>query len=840
MKKMRDLLVNFKNIVLHIIKPFIPKQTGKRQRIWSRQLAFRMPAQVLLLIVMTMAAVITVLNMNLSAIMVNSTKKDVEYLAERNANLVSGYLDAMQIRSSSLALSMSKLEQLHLTKEQLRPLLNDMLTGILLDDRIFSVYVAWEPNSYFEKTPYGLSSYAFRSDSNLLMTVKNDYDQYGEKEYYAVAKKTQKPYITEPYTVELSNGKQAWIISISNPILDDSGRFVGVANCDVLVDTINQIPFDMGGYQTAYSYILTGMGTYIGHSENQETIGTEYRVSGETGFKDQNTQRRPNGLEVPLFWEEIDDATSRRSYQIHSPIAINGVQSTLTSAFVVQTEEALADARRITFLVLAVAFLGIVILGVSIVFLLKKALSPMGDVMALAAEMKNGNLNVGLERRTQDEFGELSETFRQTSLVIHTYVDEISRILAQLGSGNLRVQIENEYAGDFAPIRTALLNISDSLNRAFSQIGFSAGQVSEGAFQVSGASQLLADGVTQQAQAIEQLSASVERVAEQSRENADSVRIASGYVAETQQKVLKGVGQMTSLTDAMEEIRTSSGQISHITRMIEDIAFQTNILALNAAVEAAHAGPAGRGFAVVANEVRNLAEKSAQAAKETEELIRKSSAQVQRGSALAGETNEILHAISRQALQMDEIMQKIDAAASDQAQAIFQITQGLTSVSSVVQNNAAAAEKSSAVSETLSEQAAGLYREIGQFQFRAEWDSLPKRPKENRREYPEGESFSQPKPYEALESDREEVTKAVPEYFRQQDFFPENGISGSGSERMESGALGEQMDFSSEGLLTEFAEEFLFERTKEEFLGEQMLFRENTETGFETVGEIEM
>lgn len=826
MKKMRDLLANFENIVLHIIKPFIPKQTGKHQKIWSKQLAFRMPAQVLLLIVIIMAAVIAVLNMNLSAIMGNSTKKNVEYLAERNANLVSGYLDAMQIRSSSLALSMSKLEQLHLTKEQLRPLLNDMLTGILLDDRIFSVYVAWEPNSYFEKTPYGLSSYAFRSDSNLLMTVKNDYDQYSEKEYYAVAKKTQKPYITEPYTVELSNGKQAWIISISNPILDDSGRFVGVANCDILVDTINQIPFDMGGYQTAYSYILTGNGTYIGHSKNPEMIGMEYKVPGETEFKDQNTQRRTDDSKTPLFWEEIDDATGHPSYQIHSPIAITGVQSTLTSAFAVQTEEALTDARRITFLVLAVAFLGIVILGVSIVFLLKKALSPMASVMALAAEMKNGNLNVDLERKTQDEFGELSETFRQTSLVLHTYVDEISRILTQLGSGNLRVQIENEYAGDFAPIQTALLNISNSLNRAFSQIGFSAGQVSEGAFQVSGASQLLAYGVTQQAQAIEQLSASVERVAEQSRENADSVRIASGYVVETQQKVSQGVGQMSSLTDAMEEIQTSSGQISHITRMIEEIAFQTNILALNAAVEAAHAGSAGRGFAVVANEVRNLAEKSAQAAKETEELIQKSSAQVQRGAALAGETNEILHAISRQAFQMDEIMQKIDAAASDQAQAIFQITQGLTSVSSVVQNNAAAAEKSSAVSETLSEQAAGLYREIGRFRLRAESDSLTEQPIEKMRKRSEEESFSHPLLPEALESDRNEETKVVLEAFRQQDVPPQESISKSVFERRENEASDGQMALSCENPSTEFAEE-------------EIRPRENTEKEVEPVREIE-
>lgn len=730
---MRKLSQLFQRITTFIFQVFqkitvkiFQKSSGKKHLDFhalfgTKRLAVRMPLQAVGLIALVMAAIMTVLSMNLSGIMVNNTKKDVKYLAQRNADLASAYLNTMQTRSSALALAMSELGQLHLTKEQLRPFLNDMLTGILKDERIFSVYVAWEPDVYFDKTPYGLSSYAFRSGSDVAMTVKNDYDAYHDKTYYATVKETRKPMITEPYEVELSTGistgKKAWIISISNPILDPSGVFVGVANCDVLLDTLNQLPFDLGGYRTAYSFLLTQEGTYLAHSQKKELLGTPYGQADKAGEKNAGHVRELAAQGGEEFLSQADESTGKDSYRIQIPLSVAGVEQPLSSAFVVQTEEALSQARQLTLIILGIACIGMILLGVSMAFLLRRALAPMQDVMKLALEMRNGNLNADISISAQDEFGELANTFRQTCLVLNTYVQEISRVLGQIGAGDLRVEIQNEYQGDFAPIHRALLEISESLNQTFSRVGHSAEQVDSGSAQMFEASWSLAQGAGDQAGAIERLSAAVRQVSSQAEQNADGVRSAARHVAETDEQAVKGADRISDLTAAMGEISTSSAQISQITRMIEEIAFQTNILALNASIEAAHAGAAGRGFSVVAEEVRNLASKSAEAARGAEALIQKTTAQVRRGSDIVGQTAGILNLIEEQARQMKGIMDHIDSSAAEQAIAISQITLDLESVSVGVQSSAASAEEGSSASEALSEQAAALHRELARFRF---------------------------------------------------------------------------------------------------------------------------
>jgi methyl-accepting chemotaxis protein len=174
---------------------------------------------------------------------------------------------------------------------------------------------------------------------------------------------------------------------------------------------------------------------------------------------------------------------------------------------------------------------------------------------------------------------------------------------------------------------------------------------------------------------------------------------------------------MKQLTEAMANIGASSNEITNITKVIEDIAFQTNILALNAAIEAARAGNAGKGFAVVADEVRNLAAKSAEAAKQTAELIRASVATVSEGTQITAPTAEILQNVEEKANLVNKSIVKIDQASAEQAVAIEQIKQGLTQVSSVVQTNAATAEENSATSEEMSAQAATLREEVGKFKL---------------------------------------------------------------------------------------------------------------------------
>ncbi len=348
----------------------------------------------------------------------------------------------------------------------------------------------------------------------------------------------------------------------------------------------------------------------------------------------------------------------------------------------------------------------------------KKVLRPIAAVEKEMGEISQGNLSsaFSLEPDTS-EIGMLIHSIHMTRATLQKYISDISEKLTQISAGNLAVRADVQYIGDFTPIQRALETILRSLNGTLSQIDTAAEQVSTGASQVASGAQALATGSTEQASSIEELNASIAKIAEQSAENAVNVKLATQYVEQASENVRDGSERMKQLTGAMANIGSSSNQIANITKVIEDIAFQTNILALNAAIEAARAGNAGKGFAVVADEVRNLAAKSAEAAKQTAELIRRSAVTVEEGTQVAAKTAQILNDIESKENLVNESILKVLQSSSDQASAIEQVKQGLNQVSSVVQTNAATAEENSATSEEMSAQAAALREEVGKFKL---------------------------------------------------------------------------------------------------------------------------
>lgn len=356
----------------------------------------------------------------------------------------------------------------------------------------------------------------------------------------------------------------------------------------------------------------------------------------------------------------------------------------------------------------------------------KKLMKPIKIIENQLGEIARGQIDTPFALTPDtSEIGSLIGSIISIKAELNRYVADISEKLNKIANRDLDLVIDIDYIGNFSPIKSSLEKIIAELSAAMENIQETATQVTIGSESISVGSQTLAQGALDQAGSVQALSLSISTMSEQTNETAESAQIANKKVTYVMHEMEANNTQMSAVIIAMEEINQSSHEIGKIIKTIEDIAFQTNILALNAAVEAARAGEAGRGFAVVADEVRNLAHKSAEASKNTAELIENSLRAVTSGSEMANKAAQDISKVLIGANDVVEIIGKISTSSTAQAEALIATAYDIEQIEGVVQANAATAEQSAAASEELSAQAQVMRELVGRFNLMKSGNNYP-------------------------------------------------------------------------------------------------------------------